>query len=78
MFLEVLKLLGGLLLFLSALLAVILAAVGVSVVVDPGRSNRLEVRLYGSVFMLFLAMLSVLAGAGATYLIWDSIAAMLG
>ena len=77
-FLEVLKLLAGILLCLPALLGVFLMTVWISILMDPGRSNRGRMRFYGFSVAVGLVALSVLAGAGAVYLIWTSLAALFG
>jgi hypothetical protein len=77
-FLEVLKLIAGILLLLPVIVGVLLAIGLIGTFSELGRSGRAEMRVRSVAFLLIVVMLSVLAGAGAVYLIWESIAAMRG
>ncbi len=83
MFLEVLKLIAGILLALPAILGVLITIELIGIYMDLGRSeaehfDKVRIRFRAVVAVLLAVIFSVLAGAGAAYLISGSITAMRG
>ncbi len=83
MFLEVLKLIAGILLALPAILGVILAIELVRSYLENIRKGRSapdhdRIRIRTEVAVLIAALSSLVAGSIGVYLVWSAIAAMRG
>jgi hypothetical protein len=82
-FLQVLKLIAGILLALPAFIGVLVTIEFIGIYIDIGYLEhddpdlaRMRFRAMASIPIA--VMFSVLTGAGAVYLIWDAVAAMRG